>query len=64
MQAAARAEADFFVHAEAMFAWWDLQVRERNLEGAVAIAREIVRDFPDNPELARFLEKHDPVSVP
>jgi tetratricopeptide (TPR) repeat protein len=64
MQAAARAEADFFVHAEAMFAWWDLQVRERNLEGAVAIAREIVRDFPDNPELAKFLEKHDPVSVP
>jgi hypothetical protein len=64
MQAAATAEADLFVHAEAMFAWWDLQVRERDMTGAVAIAREIVRDFPENPELAKFLQKHDPLFQP
>lgn len=58
MRAAAAAEADFFVHAEAMFALWDLHVRERNIGAAVAIAQELARDFPDNRELAKFLGKH------
>jgi len=64
MRAAARTEADFFVHAEAMFALWHLNVRERNLGEAVAIARELARDFPDNGELAKFIEQHDPDSQP
>lgn len=59
MQAAAAADADFFVHAEAMFALWDLHVRERNLTAAVAVARELARDFPENVELTKFLDKHD-----
>src|SRR3954467_3153143 len=37
IQGAAKAEADFFVHAEARFALWDLQVRERNVPAAVAV---------------------------
>jgi tetratricopeptide (TPR) repeat protein len=64
MKAAAAAEADFFVHAEARFAFWDLCVRERNLDAAVAAARELARDFPENGELTKFLDKHDPVSHP
>jgi hypothetical protein len=55
---AANAEADFFALTEARFAMWDMQVRERNLREAVATARMLARDFPDNVELTRFLETH------
>lgn len=57
---AANAEADFFIHAEAVFALWDLQLRERNVAAAITTARGLARDFPDNRELAKFLETHDP----
>ena len=56
---AASTQADFFVNAEAVFALWDLQVRERNLVAAITTARGLARDFPDNRELATFLETHD-----
>lgn len=59
---ATRLEADFFVQAEAGFALWDMQVRERKLIEAVATARELARDFPDNQELTRFIERHDPTA--
>jgi len=58
MQVAADADASFFVHTEALFALWDLQVRERRLPFAVAIARRLAGDFPGNHELAKFLERH------
>jgi hypothetical protein len=61
MQDAANAEADFFVHVEALFALWDLHVRERNLAAAVVIARGLAQAFPDNRELGKFLETHDSV---
>ena len=64
MQEAAAAEADFFVHAEARFALWDLHVRERKLSAAIAIARELARDFPENDQLVKFLAKHDPDARP
>lgn len=64
MRAAATADADFFAHTEAMFALWDLYVRERNLDAALAVARALARDFPDNRELATFLERHEPRSQP
>ena len=57
---AASAEADFFVQAEAEFALWDLHVRERKLAEAVPIARSLAQDFPGNPEIAKFLDAHDP----
>jgi hypothetical protein len=57
---AASTEADFFIHAEAEFALWDMQVRERNLTEATAIARRLARDFPENREIVNFLEAHDP----
>ena len=55
---AANTEADVFIQAEARFALWDMQVREKNLPEAVATARTLVRDFPDNQELNKFLEAH------
>jgi hypothetical protein len=57
---AANAEADFFVQAEADFALWDLHVRERKLTEALPIARSLAQDFPENRELAKFLEANDP----
>ena len=52
---AAAVGADFFTQAEARFALWDMQVREKNIAGAVASARALIRDFPENQELSRFL---------
>jgi hypothetical protein len=52
--------SDFFVQAEAMFALWDMQVREQQFLGAVATARTLARDFPENRELRRFLTIHAP----
>jgi hypothetical protein len=54
---AAAMEADFFAHAEAEFALWDMQVRERNMTAATEAAQRIARDFPDNPEVAAFLAR-------
>jgi len=60
---AATADSDRFVHAEAGFALWDMQVRERNVAEARAIAARLLQDFPANSELRRFLDTHaQPVS--
>jgi hypothetical protein len=55
---AADAEADFFTRTEARFALWDMLVRERDTPGAIATADLLIRDFPDNQELKRFIETH------
>jgi hypothetical protein len=55
---AAIADADLFVRAEAAFALWDMQVRERNIVEALTTAATLARDFPANPELRRFLDAH------
>jgi len=52
-------ESDFFTRAEAQFALWHMQVRERDLARATDVARTLARDFPANRELAAFLEKRD-----
>ena len=52
-----------FVRAEAGFALWDMRVREGNIAGAVTIAQELVRDFPDNQELHRFLAEQAEVAL-
>jgi hypothetical protein len=61
---AAGTDADVFVEAEATFALWDLQVRERRLADAVPIARELARDFPENREIAKFLAANDRQAQP
>jgi hypothetical protein len=62
-QVAETAGRDFFVQAEAMFALWDMQVREREIPGAVATARLLARDFPENRDLRRFLTIHAPTAA-
>jgi hypothetical protein len=57
---AASTEADFFVKTEAAFALWEMEVRERHFPEAVEVARGLLRDFPDNGDLTRFLNAHDP----
>ena len=59
VQDATLATAPPFVQAEAMFALWDLQVRERHLTDAIETARVLAREFPANRELAKFLSIHD-----
>lgn len=48
-------DADFFTRAEADFALWDMTVRERDFTTAVQLAERLAREFPDNREVARFL---------
>jgi hypothetical protein len=48
--------SDFFVHTEAQFGLWEMLVRERNFRDAVVVARELIKDFPDNRELIAFLK--------
>jgi hypothetical protein len=55
---AARLEADFFSHVEAEFALWDIEMRERDVTSATGVASRLAREFPDNRELAAFLERH------
>ena len=58
---AAGAESDFFTRAEARFALWDTQVRERDASGALVTALILFRDFPENQELRKFIETHGSV---
>jgi hypothetical protein len=55
---AAIAEAATFVRAEAGFALWDMQVRERDIAGARVTALMLASDFPANPDLRKFLAAH------
>lgn len=56
---ASHADAPPFVQAEAMFALWDMQVREDQLTDAIVTARALARDFPENRDLTKFLSAHD-----
>jgi tetratricopeptide (TPR) repeat protein len=60
MREAASTETEFFIHAEAAFALWEMQLRERNTLEATEVARRLALTFPENRQLARFLEAHDP----
>jgi len=56
---AAQMEATPFVQAEARFALWDMQMRERDVADAIVTARTLSREFPNNRELMKFLDTHD-----
>ena len=56
---AAKAKTDFFVQAEARFGLWEMLVREKRVAEALAAARELHAQFPDNPEVARYIEQHN-----
>jgi len=53
---AAEAGGTTFVRAEADFALWDMQVREKDIAGARMTATSLARDFPENPDLRKFLD--------
>lgn len=57
---AAATDAERFARAEAAFALWEMQVREGQTTEATKIARELVRDFPRNRQLASFLDTPAP----
>jgi len=59
---AAQAPADSFATVEAVFAMWDMHVREKNYVEAVPIARRLALDFPENQDLLKFLDTHDTVA--
>ncbi len=59
---AARRDAELFVQAETSFALWDMQVREKNFAEAIVTARDLVMDFPENEELRKFIERHEPTA--
>ena len=48
-------DADAWTRAEAEFALWDMNVREKNFEVATGVAEKLARDFPENQEVAKFL---------
>ena len=64
VRAAAGAESEFFVEIEASFALWEMLVRERQMPEAIEVAGRLARDFPDNQDLASFLQRHDPRTGP
>ncbi len=55
---AAESESEFFTQTEARFGLWDIQVREKDTAGALATARLLVEDFPENVELRKFIDTH------
>jgi hypothetical protein len=58
-----RGDGEFFDQAEAMFALWDMQMREHDVPGAIATASVLAREFPDNGELRKFLTPYDPTTL-
>ncbi len=56
MHRAVEIDAEFFAHAEAGFALWDMELREHDVLQAIEVAQRLALDFPDNPQLSIFLE--------
>jgi len=53
-------EADEWTRAEAEFALWDMNVREKNFNDATVIAQRLGRQFPENREVAKYLATRVP----
>jgi tetratricopeptide (TPR) repeat protein len=59
LRAAAEDESEVFAQTEAAFALWEMLVRERRIPEAIDLAQRLVRKYPDNQDLARFLRRHN-----
>jgi hypothetical protein len=57
---ASKMDADLYTRAEAEFALWDINVREKNFPAATEVAQRLGRQFPDNQEVAKFLANRSP----
>jgi tetratricopeptide (TPR) repeat protein len=60
LREAAAAESDFYAHAEAAFGLWDMLLRERHVVEATEVAEQLAAMFPENSEVATFLEAKRP----
>lgn len=58
-EAASAAVASRFERAEAEFGLWEMLVREKRQAEALAVAKRLLGDFPDNQELQKFVGKGD-----
>jgi hypothetical protein len=47
---------------EALFALWDMQIREKKFPDATSTAVALAREFPANADLRKFLDLHAPAS--
>jgi tetratricopeptide (TPR) repeat protein len=56
LREAADHDAPLFDHAEALFSLWEMLIRERQMVEAQAVAERLAAMFPENAEVARFLE--------
>lgn len=56
---AAEANAPFIVQTEARFALWEMLNRDKRVSEALVPARALLVDFPENKDVATFLERHD-----
>lgn len=54
---AAAVNADIYDKAEAEFGLWEMLVREKRRDDALVVAKRLVRDFPENQDLQRFVSK-------
>jgi tetratricopeptide (TPR) repeat protein len=53
---AAATPADFYTRVEAQFGLWEMLTRDGKRSEAVVIAKELLVKFPENKDLARFVE--------
>ena len=53
---AAAAAGDAFDRAEAEFGLWEMLVQEKRRPEAVEVAKRLLRDFPDNQDLQKFVK--------
>ena len=56
MHSAVEIHAEFFTHAEAAFALWEMELREHDVRQATELAQRLAHDFPENLQLSIFLE--------
>lgn len=54
----AGSDAAPYDRAEAVFALWEMEQRERNVPAAIAAAQQLAREFPENQDVAKFLSKN------
>jgi tetratricopeptide (TPR) repeat protein len=54
---AAAVNADIYDKAEAEFGLWDMLVRDKRRDDALVVAKRLVKDFPENQDLQRFISK-------
>jgi hypothetical protein len=53
---AAETPADFYTQIEAKFGLWEMLTREGRRDEAVTVAKALLAHFPDNKDLAKFVE--------